>query len=269
MPGTPTSRRSLPTLDAAADLVSAYPATNLAQMNNLDTAMDYLQGTLVSRPLANAVLAGTVYRATDTGVYYLSTGSAWLVMDVGLFGSSIIAASESTSSASYTTLTSPDQVSGVTLPSSGLIQVWYQAAWTEPAANVARAAIFLNSTQLQVQSVGDAGPVPSAAATAASLPSSTVPLATCSLGLVSMTASGAIAADVTTGQALGVFSNSAFVGAEIGGTVYHLATPGGYGGPCSIFAAAGTYTVSVKFKTSVAGLAVANRRLYVRVVPFG
>lgn len=80
MPGTPTTRRSLPTLDAAHDNVSAYPATNLVQMDNLDSAMDYLESTLVLRPLASAVLAGTVHRATDltVGQWSQSDGTNWL-----------------------------------------------------------------------------------------------------------------------------------------------------------------------------------------------
>jgi hypothetical protein len=41
------------------------------------------------------------------------------------------------------------------------------------------------------------------------------------------------------------------------------------GGPCYIFAAAGTYTVSIQFQALSGGnVAVRNRRLYVQALPF-
>jgi hypothetical protein len=161
-------------------------------------------------------------------------------------GSSIIAASQSTGSTSFTTLGTPDQVTGIVLPSAGLIQVWYQATWQESVSSAASAAIFVGGNQLKtagipspvVQSAGIGG--------TAAEPS---PLATYGNGVISL---GNInyTGDVTTGMAIGAgLSNQA-------------------GAPCNIFAAAGTYTISVQFKASSGTVTVSNRRLYALALSF-
>lgn len=60
------------------DSVSAYPTVAAQAFGILDNAAIYEQGTLVSLPAASSVAAGTVYYATDTTQYFISTGSAWV-----------------------------------------------------------------------------------------------------------------------------------------------------------------------------------------------
>lgn len=159
-------------------------------------------------------------------------------------GSSIIATSEGTGSAAYTTLTTPDRVTGLVLPTAGLLAVWYQATWAESVSAAAKAAIFIGANQLKgafsnalnLQEVGIGG-----------TPNISEPLSTFPGGLTSFGASSGYPGDTTTGQVIAVSNN---------------------GGPCYIFAAAGTYTVSVQFKASSGTVAVVNRRLYVQALSF-
>src|SRR5947209_6346937 len=73
-------------------------------------------------------------------------------------GATNIAASQSVSNVAYTPLATADQVTGITLPTNGLLQVWYQATWQESVAGAARAAIFVGSNQAQI-AVGSTGTV--------------------------------------------------------------------------------------------------------------
>jgi hypothetical protein len=169
-------------------------------------------------------------------------------------GSSIVPTSQSTGSTTFTTLGTPDQVTGLVLSTSGLITVWYQATWQESVANAAQAQIFLNSSTVQL--TGNNGSVSFGTALVGSVGGANrnTPLSTWVAGLFSPTAqaTGSVA-DVTTGQ---------FIGASdtVGGTKA--------GGPAYIFAAAGTYTVSIQFKASSGTVTAANRRLYVQALSF-
>jgi hypothetical protein len=56
---------------------------------------------------------------------------------------------------------------------------------------------------------------------------------------------------------------------EIGGVVVAPIGQPAFGGSCEIFAAAGTYTVSVQFKgIGSTSVSVSNRKLWVQVLPF-
>jgi hypothetical protein len=166
-------------------------------------------------------------------------------------GKANIAAAESTTATSYAigNLTTPDRVQNVVMPTDGLIAVWYQAIWQNTVASNARAAIFLGANQVKA-GVGTGAPV----AVDTSGPTDvnddgglfTNPGA--GTGALLSTAGGAGAAtEVTTGQAVG----------------------SGLGGPVYIFAAAGTYDVSIQFKNSAAGtLTVKNRHLWVMPMAF-
>jgi hypothetical protein len=164
-------------------------------------------------------------------------------------GATNIATSESTSSATFTTLTTPDQVTGIVLPTNGLISVWYHATWQESVTNAARADIFLGANEMQV--TGTSGPIAQPAVINTGSVNSNYPLTTYGGGLESLTGSpgGAYTGDVTTGQTLGA-----------AGTVD--------GGPCCIFAVAGTYTVSVQFKASSGTVTASNRKLWVQALSF-
>ncbi len=140
----------------------------------------------------------------------------------------------------------PDQVANVVLPTDGLIVVGYQALWQESVVGAARAAIFVAANQLKTGSAGGA-PVVNEAQIGNTANLDT-PLSTSSLGIQSSAAVTANSTDVTTGQTLG---------------------NAGAGGLCYIFAAAGTYTISVQFKASSGTVSVKNRHLWVSTKSFG
>jgi len=185
----------------------------------------------------------------------------------GQTGHTNIATSQSTSSTSYTTLATPDQVSGIVMPTNGLIAVWYQAAWTESVSNTGRAALFLGGNQQKIAMFG--GPVTVAASTGGALTvGDFAPLVSCGSGLVTLGGGSSYSGDVTTGQAVGelVQVGSGGFTQELAGTNTPVISMGG--GPCYIFAAAGTYTVSVQFKASSGNVTAQNRKLWVQAIPF-
>lgn len=171
-------------------------------------------------------------------------------------GKSIIATTESRTNTAYGKLTTPDQVTGVVLPTDALIAVGFQATWQESVNDAARAAIFVGATQLKIaaENVSAAPAVQEAACGQAAATDGVV--ASGPGGLAgAATGSGGLAytGDVTTGQVLGVIPAA--------GT-----TAGG--GPCYIFAAAGTYDISVQFKASSGSVTAKNRKLWVWTVGF-
>lgn len=185
-----------------------------------------------------------------------------------------IATSQSTGSTTYTTLATPDQVT-VSLPTNGLIAVWYQAMWQESAFGVSRAAIFIGGNQLEIQQTASGqGPGTQAAATNnASQSAVNMPLTTYSGGLLSVqdVSGSGFTNDVTTGQVVGYQAPASanFPVVEIAGSVKALpANMPGLGGPCYVFAAAGVYTVSVKFKASSGSVTASNRKLWVKAITF-
>lgn len=172
-------------------------------------------------------------------------------------GALSIATTQSTSSTTYTTLTTPDQIPNVILPANGLIAVAYQATWQESVTGGARAAIFIGANQLMT----NLGVNPHLSAGAKQIGASTnidTMLVSTPWGLAGTPGSGSTG-DVTTGQTIGSNTNVT-VYSELDGTVIGLA---GAGGICYIFAAAGTYTISVKYKASSGSVTAKNRRLWV------
>jgi hypothetical protein len=185
-------------------------------------------------------------------------------------GKSIIATTESRSNVAYGTLTTPDQVTGIVLPTDGLIAVAYQATWQESVAGAARAAIFIGGNQQKVAM--DTAPGTVAALTNGVSVNIDQPLFTTATGLASEAAGGlgpsAYGGDVTTGQAIGLGSTgNVRIGQEFNGAPY--TTYGGpIGGPCYIFAAAGTYNISAQFKASSGSVTAKNRKLWVWTLGF-
>lgn len=188
-------------------------------------------------------------------------------------GAVSITTSESRTNIAYGTMPTPDQVTGIVLPTNGLIAVWYQAAWQESIAGSARAAIFLGSNQLQAQGYNNTSRGPQAQAAATNgISGAQLVLATYPGGLLS-SGNSSYASDATTGQAVGYGGSG--TGAsdashyELGGVLFTSAQAPGLGGPCYIFATAGTYTVSVQFKAPSGGsVTVLNRKLWVRGLSF-
>jgi hypothetical protein len=118
-----------------------------------------------------------------------------------------------------------------------------------------RAAIFIGANQLKVYDTTTTAPVLEEADNGGTAGTDYM-LTTGSTGLVSMAGTGGYGGgDVTTGQVLG-WRNGA-----------SDASPS-YGGPTCIFAAAGTYDISVQFKASSGNVLAKNRKLWVYTMDF-
>jgi hypothetical protein len=187
---------------------------------------------------------------------------------------SIVAGEETRINAGYGLMPTPDQVELV-LPQDHLIAIGYQALWgqTNLTGNLARAAIFVGANQLAINSGGAAAPLTQAAATVGSIAGlNFVPLFSSALGLLGASESAATGSgpDVTTGQILGGFNRpigeEGLLPIELGGTLRQDIAPFGAGGPVYVFAAAGTYKISVQFKASAGGVTVKKRKLWAWVV---
>lgn len=180
---------------------------------------------------------------------------------------SIITAEQSRENASYGTLGTADEVKGIVLPTDGVIFALFHARWISSVSGAGRAAIFLGANQLKVARL-ETGVVTEAATSQGVEEGGKFGLLTTfPAGLVS--ASGIdTGAEVTTGQALGV---------GIGGTgktpsveleaekVNLIGSTGAafYGGICAIFAEAGEYALSVRFKATSGKVTAKNRKLWV------
>jgi hypothetical protein len=209
-----------------------------------------------------AALPANSYRLADV----LVPAGAASITNANIFdrrpkarGHTNISTSESRTNAAYGVMPTPDQVTEVVLPTDGLIIVGYQATWQESAAGAARASIFIGSNQLQIGLSGSVSPQATGTGSGTAVNKNTS-LATCTAGLVSgsVTVAGtAYPGDVTTGQILGGEIGEM----ELSGAVGVFTPP--YGGPAYIFAAAGTYHVSVQFKASSGSVTVSNRKLWV------
>lgn len=163
-------------------------------------------------------------------------------------GATNIATSESRSNVAYGTLPTPDQVSNVVLPTNGLLIIGYQATWQQ-STGVATAAVFIGANQLKVLGTGNGAPTVQEATFSGAGTGTDLALGTTPYGLARGTA--AYSGDVTTGQVLGVGANSA------------VAPTDNVPGPVWVWAAAGTYTISVQFKASAGSVTAKNRRLWV------
>lgn len=261
----------------------------IARLEAVGARIDH--GTAGSRPAASIV--DRFYYATDTGVLSRDSGSAWsdlqppdasvtatklddaLAAKLGITrtavrrGKTIITGAESRSNTSYGLLTTPDRVSNIVLPTDGLIAVAYEAAWENSVADAGRAAIFLNSNQLKLARMAGGSPE-TTEAWGGSNANNKCPLHTCPFGLVGMANANSYGGDVSTGQVLGSFGSGATTCHRIalGSTTYDLAYPAGAGGPCLIFAAAGTYDISVQFKSASGSVTVRDRKLWVWTLAF-
>lgn len=165
-------------------------------------------------------------------------------------GKSIIATEESRTNTAYGLLTTPDRVSSVALPTDGLIVITYQATWKNSVAGAGNAALFLGANQLKVVSFATStDPVVQEAGGNTSADTYR-PIASSNVGLATTSSATVYNGDVTTGQIV-----SSNVGGNVGGSMY-------------IFAAAGTYDVSVQFKSTSGSVTVKGRKLWVMTIGF-
>ncbi|SRR6266487_813148 len=163
-------------------------------------------------------------------------------------GKTNIATTESTSSASYVTLTTPDQVTGIVLPTDGVIAVLFSATWQNSIAGAGRAAIFLGANQVKLTATQTAGAPQVHEITGPGGAAAPQYIHSHAGGLVGANTANNYNGDVTTGQL--------------------VADSGTAGGPAYIFAAAGTYTVSIQFKATSGSVTANSRKLWVWTIGF-
>lgn len=168
-------------------------------------------------------------------------------------GKSIIATEESVTSTSYATPTTPDTISNLVLPTDGLIAIWVQVMWKYSVAfATAQAAVFLDSNQVTVATDGTASPA-NAEVTNGGLHNTYGEISSFGGGLLAATT---IISRSTTGQILGTADPTS------------TTAPQYRGGPMYVFAAAGTYSVSIKYKANAGAVTVKNRILLAHSVGF-
>ncbi len=172
---------------------------------------------------------------------------------------------DTTSSVSFTVMPNPDEVE-VTVPTGGLIQVGFQAQWQETVAAAGRAALFIGGNQLKAAFFTGGTSAASFQEADTQSGSANVPLSLASFpgGLVSVVTATPYTGDVTTGQAVGVTATGAL--RYRAATVAVTEAADTQGGLCTVFAAAGTYRISVRYRATSGSVSVAQRKLWARVL---
>jgi hypothetical protein len=156
----------------------------------------------------------------------------------------IIATEESRTNTAFGTLTTADEIQNVVLNENGLIVLGYAATIKNSVAGAGRVAIFLGANQLKwTTSAGT--PVEAESIFASNVGFNFLTSSTYA-GLQSAGAEKG-SSQVTTGQLL--------AGPE--------ATPSGGGGLAFIFAASGTYNISIKYRSTSGSVTVKERKLWV------
>lgn len=183
----------------------------------------------------------------------------------------VIATEQSTSSTSFTTLTTADEIKEIVIPENGLLVVGYQALWKRSTglANP-QAAFFLDSNQLKVPQVNDASAT-QAAVLGGLEAGKWSHLRSAPCGLLSPRPVSD-ASTVSTGEAMGYVAASNASQTMILGGSEILVGPEAtalrnlFGGMCVIGVAAGTYAISVRFKTSSGTVTAKERKLWAYVI---
>lgn len=196
---------------------------------------DEALATVINGEIANENLSGTA-GITRANLAVESKPVTW-------YTPKVIATEESRTNVAYGTLTTADEITGVVLPENGLIMVGYMALVKNSVESAGRVAIFLGANQLKT-TAGASPPI----------------VQETNLSNVGFNGVG------TNGTGLGHGSNAAqaFVttGMSVGGET------AGSSGLVAIFAAAGTYTVSVQYKASSGSITAKERKLWVYTLGF-
>lgn len=141
-----------------------------------------------------------------------------------------------------------DQVTGLVVPTNALVEIGVFATWQNSVANAGRAAIFIGSNQLKV-SDGSAAPVVQEASMTFATINADAVLTSMPTGINSPPMAAAYTGSVTTGQVLGQVNASPFNGGTF--RIFNLA--------------AGTYTISVQYKSATGSVTAKNRLLWAEV----
>lgn len=255
MPGTPTTRYALPTIDGSADFIKDGDAA----INSLAAAIDakmvgYSEGPIGSIPTSSGGtpgVVGRIYFATDQGRYYIDHGTGWNTLDAVTAkarGKTIIATEEARTNVAYGLMATPDRVSGIVVASDGILRIRYLALVKASVAGAGAAAIFIGSNQLKTH--GGAAALSDQSVGFATTANIYNVLCTTPSGLNGVTTYTSDApAAASTGQA--------------------LTAGGGFGGVLDVFGLpAGTYDVSVQYKSTSGSVTVKDRRLWVETRVF-
>jgi hypothetical protein len=171
----------------------------------------------------------------------------------GYRGQSIITTEEARTNTSYGTLTTPDEVTGIVVPTDGILCIHYAALWKNSVTGAGGAAIFIGGNQLRK---GIGGGITEVDATTGP-PSGTLytRLMTSSMDSGIRGDNGGSVADATL-LTTGLSGSMAASGTRVGGhiMVHELA--------------AGTYTVNVQFKATSGTVTAKERRLRVWTMVF-
>lgn len=177
-----------------------------------------------------------------------------------------IPTTETRTNTAYGKMPTADQVANVEVGPNELIVVVYQATWQESVLAAGRASIFIGANQAKVVVDSSIAPqVQAARQVGAGGQNVDLPLSTFQAGLASGD-SGTYPGDVTTGQIVGTLGKAAGAGYELSGTTAQGPAGLPLGGACLLFAAAGTYDVSIQFKASSGNVVAKNRKLWVGVM---
>lgn len=243
--GQPNSTEDQDVANALTTIVAAINA-------GLDTANLAAAAGITAAQLATAVQAAAGLNGASTRR-----------------GKCIIATEESRTNTAYGTLTTPDTVASVVMPTDGLLLVSYDALWKCSVAGAGRAALFIGANQMSARrnANGDQG------AQAARIVTENVysALSSGAIGLLSGSTTAGMSAPPTTGRALGfAYSGSDGLTYEINGVPLDASSSnaaewnlGFTGGVCLVEAAAGSYDISVQFKSSSGSVTAKERRLRV------
>jgi hypothetical protein len=168
-------------------------------------------------------------------------------------GKSIIATEETlVTPVAYTLAATPDRVQNIVLPTDGFIVIAYHINIKSSVASAGFHTAFVGANQIQVAAPTTGNPVVSEAQNGSNGTLYQAGASGQSGPTVTNSGAGGYSGDVTTGQ--------------IVGTRHHAVEMGG--GVMYVFAAAGTYDVSIKYKASSGNVTVKNRKLWVWTVGY-
>lgn len=223
--------------------------------------------TFANDTTADAVQVNANFTAHNTAIDGVATAAGVPTPAAKQRGGVVVGTSETRNNAVFGLLPTPDQVTGVVVPTLAVMRVYFQATVNTAAAD-AEAAIFIGANQLRIGgSISNgAGPLTQSAPIGSTGGADRL-LVSSSVGLTTISGSHV---DVTTGQIFGAVTSGNPVAQQFGagGTTITISnTLGALGGPVALWVAAGTYTVSAQFRAT-GGVTVKNRRLYVEVVGF-
>lgn len=245
----------MPNLNYPYSIVSGDTPIAARVQGNFDAIKTLLESTKLGQDNFQNDSVGVPQLASDVDALLASLGA-----NIGgnvASGKSIIPTEEIRSNTAYGLMTTPDRVQSVVMPTNGRIRVSFQAMVKNSVSNAGRVALFIGSNQHKVAADGGLQVQETKVKTA-----NTYYAVGSFPGGLAFSGSGPYPGDATTGQAVGVGSSTGLAVSFFIGTT-EVTSDGFVGGACEIFAAAGTYDISVQFKASSGTITAKERKLWV------